>query len=282
MSYEISPPVVLSIAGSDNSAGAGVQADLKTFTACGVYGLTVVTCVVAEVPGHVAAVQAVEPGMIRAQFCLSLDTYPVAAIKTGLLYSRAVVELVAELYGSLDPLARPPLVVDPVMVATSGRPLLAPDAVAAYRECLFPLATVVTPNLDEARTLLGGRPLPDLAALRAAGRELAAGGGTAFVVKGGHLAGETACDVLCTPDGGTRDFCAVRTADGSSIHGTGCTFSAALAVGLARSPDLPAAVGFAKDYVGRAIRDSFGWEHRGRPIRALCHAPPENNQSFSP
>ena len=168
------PPVVLTVAGSDNSAGAGIQADLKTFTALDVYGLTAVTCVVAEVPGHVAALQAVGLDVVRAQVSLSLSTYPVAAIKTGLLHSRATVELVADLYENCAAADRPPLVVDPVMVATSGRRLLAPEAVAAYRERLFPLATAVTPNLDEARALLDNRPLPDLDALRDAARELSA------------------------------------------------------------------------------------------------------------
>ena len=220
MTHDPSPPVALTIAGSDNSAGAGVQADLKTFTALGVYGLTAVTCVVAEVPAEVAAVQGVDLDVIRAQITLSLQTYPVAAIKTGLLHSRGVVELVAELYGELEPNGRPPLVVDPVMVATSGHCLLAPDAVAAYCERLFPLATVVTPNLDEARALLDDVPLGDLEAVREAGCKLAARYGTFFLVKGGHLAGDEAHDFLCTPRGQVENFRSpfVR---GIATHGNG-------------------------------------------------------------
>ena len=145
-----SPPVALTVAGSDNSAGAGIQADLKTFTAHGVYGLTAVTCVVAEVPGHVAAVQAMSPEIVQQQIELSLDAFPVAAMKTGMLWSRAIIDVLTQLGRPL-----PPLVVDPVMVASSGDRLLEPDAVAAYRERLFPLAALVTPNLDEARVLLG-------------------------------------------------------------------------------------------------------------------------------
>ena len=273
MPPELSPPVVLTVAGSDNSAGAGIQADLKTFTALGTYGLTAVTCVVAEVPGHVAALQPVDLAVVRSQIALSLATYPVAAIKTGLLHTRATVELVADLYAELAPAERPPLVVDPVMVATSGRRLLAPEAVAAYCERLFPLATVVTPNLDEARALLAGRPLPDIDALRDAARELSARYGTALLLKGGHLAGDHAHDLLCTAQGTVHEYRApfVR---GVSTHGTGCTYSAAIAAWLARHPaDLPGAVGNAKRYLTAAIAQSHAWPHAGRQTMALCHQP---------
>ena len=273
MPIDLSPPVVLTVAGSDNSAGAGIQADLKTFTALGAYGLTAVTCVVAEVPGHVAALQAVDLDVVRSQVSLSLATYPVAAIKTGLLHSRAIVELVADLYADRAPADRPPLVVDPVMVATSGRRLLAPDAVAAYRERLFPLATVVTPNLDEARALLDGRPLPDVDSLRAAARELSARYGTAFLLKGGHLAGDHAHDVLCTAQGNLYEYRAPFVC-GISTHGTGCTYSAAIAAWLAHRPaDLPAAVEDAKSYVTAAIAQSYAWHHAGQRIAALRHQP---------
>ncbi len=275
MSHELSPPVALTIAGSDSSAGAGIQADLKTFAACGVHGLTTVTCVVAEVPGNVAAVQAVDLDVIRSQIALSLSRYPVAAIKTGLLHSCEVVELVADIYGRIDPGNRPPLVIDPVMVATSGFRLLAPDAVAAYCERLFPLATVVTPNLDEAGALLGGRSLPDLHAMRDAGRELSARFGTAFLIKGGHLGGEYASDVLCLPDGTTQDFHGKHTG-GISIHGTGCTFSAAIAAQLARFPGLPSAVQYAKHYITHAIEHRHRWEHSGQRTLALCHDVPSS------
>ena len=171
-----SPPVALTVAGSDNSAGAGIQADLKTFTALGVYGLTAVTCVVAEVPGCVAAIQAVEPEIVRRQIELCLDAFPVAAMKTGMLYSRAVIEALSDLNRSL-----PPLVVDPVMVASSGDSLLEPAAVAIYQERLFPLATLVTPNLDETRVLLG-RSLNGIPEMRIGGAELSTRYGTAFLI----------------------------------------------------------------------------------------------------
>lgn len=247
------PPVALTIAGSDNSAGAGAQADLKTFTAHGVYGLTAITCVVAEVPGRVSAIQPVDLGVVRQQIELSLGAYPVAAAKTGMLHSRAVIELVAELFRG-SPI---PLVVDPVMVASSGDPLLEPTAVAAYQERLFPLATLVTPNLDEARTLLG-RSIADAEAMRAAGIELARRHGAAFLMKGGHLGGAEAIDWLCFADGRAREFRAPFT-HGVSTHGTGCTYAAAVAAGLAAGGGLEAAVGQAKRYLTESVAGFFRW-----------------------
>lgn len=249
------PPVALTIAGSDNSAGAGVQADLKTFSAHGVYGLTAITCVVAEAPGRVLAIQPVDREVVRQQIELCLEAYPVAAIKTGMLHSRAVIELAAELLTG----AKAPLVVDPVMVASSGDPLLEPAAVAAYQERLFPLATLVTPNLDEARALVG-RPLGGTAEMEAAGLELARRFGAAFLMKGGHLGGEEAIDLLCFPDGRTADFRAPFTR-GVSTHGTGCTYSAAITAGLASGLELEGAALQAKRYLTAAVSGFFRWGH---------------------
>ncbi len=260
----LSPPVALTVAGSDNSAGAGVQADLKTFSAHGVYGLTAVTCVVAEVPGRVAAIQAMTPEIVRRQIELSLDAFPVAAMKTGMLYSRVIIDV---LTGMGRPL--PPLVVDPVMVASSGDSLLEPDAVAAYRERLFPLAALITPNLDEARVLLG-RPIGNLAEMAAAGGELSARYGAAFLMKGGHLAGDEAVDLLCLPGGETVEHPAPFTR-GVSTHGTGCTYSAAITAGLAQGLELRAAVGQAKSYVTNAIRNFFRWQVGAKSLDALNH-----------
>lgn len=259
-----SPPVALTVAGSDNSAGAGVQADLKTFTAHGVYGLTAVTCVVAEVPGRVAAVQAVNPGIVRQQIELSLEAFPVAAAKTGMLWSSAIIDVLTQLRRPL-----PPLVVDPVMVASSGDALLEPDAVAAYRERLFPLATLVTPNLDEARVLLG-RPVNNIAEMQAGGAELSARYGVAFLMKGGHLKGDEAVDLLCLPGGETVDFRAPFTR-GVSTHGTGCTYSAAITAGLAQGLELRAAVAQAKYYVTQAVKRFFRWQDGAATIDALNH-----------
>ncbi len=245
------------------------------------YGLTAVTCVVAEIPGKVSAIQSVELAIIREQIGLSLGAYPVGAIKTGMLRSQQVIEAVAELYGRVPVLAqgnngdgnraRPALVVDPVMVASSGDRLLEPDAVTAYRELLFPLAALITPNLDEARVLLGGRPLENADAMRNAGTELCLRYGTAFLMKGGHLGGEVALDLLCFPGGRTVQFRAPFTR-GISTHGTGCTYSAAITAGLARGLDLEAATAEAKGYVTGAVSGFFRWHGRdGRNIDALNH-----------
>ena len=277
-----SPPVAMSIAGSDNSAGAGIQADLKTFTAHGIYGLTALTCVVAEVPGRVSAIQPLKLEMVRAQIELSWDAYPVAALKTGLLHSREVIELVAEIYArrTADGICgvaaagrvRPPLVVDLVMVATSGALLLEPEAVGAYREHLFPQAALITPNLDEARVLLGGGNIATPAAMRLAGMELCARFGAAFLMKGGHFGGATAIDWLCLPGGVTEEFRAPFTR-GISTHGTGCTYSAAITAGLANGLALPVAAGRAKEYVSAAVANFFRWETAARvtPVDALNH-----------
>jgi hydroxymethylpyrimidine/phosphomethylpyrimidine kinase len=260
------PPVILSIAGSDNSAGAGAQADLKTISALGGYGLTAITCVVAEVPGKVSAIQAVEPEVVAEQVRLSLEAFPVAAIKTGMLYSEAIIESVVNALREVR--GRIPLVVDPVMVASSGDSLLAPGAVALYRARLLPLAAIATPNLDETGVLLG-RKVDSLEGIRAAGRELSSCYGCAFLVKGGHLRGPVATDVLVHA-GGTEELHAHFVA-GVSTHGTGCTYSAAIATGLARGLPLPEAVREAKEYVTRAISQHLRWPRPGRPHTDALH-----------
>jgi hydroxymethylpyrimidine/phosphomethylpyrimidine kinase len=266
-----SPPVALSVAGSDNSAGAGVQADLKTFGACQVYGLTVVTCVVAEVPGFVAAIQAIELAMVRQQVELLARNFPIRAMKTGLLHSPEIIRLVADLYiEGLAPKNRPPLVVDPVMVASSGDRLLQDAAVDTYRERLFPHAAVVTPNLDEAAALLG-REIRDAADMSVAGRDLADLHGIPFLMKGGHLEGENAIDLLVFPGGVTHEYSAPFLR-GRATHGTGCTYSAAITAELARGHPLVEAVRRAKVFVSAAIRNSFQWQKPGRlEMNALNH-----------
>src|SRR5437762_12342560 len=166
--------VALTIAGSDSSAGAGAQADLKTFTALGVYGVTAITCIVAETPGKVSRIQAADPEIVHEQIELLLKNFPVAGIKTGLLCNA---EIVAQVVRSLRKVKERPLVVDPVMVATTGEVLLAPEAIQIYERKLFPLATLITPNLDEAARLLGD-PIRDLAAMHRAATTLAKKYGT--------------------------------------------------------------------------------------------------------
>ncbi len=269
-----SRPVALTIAGSDNSAGAGIQADLKTFTAHGVYGLTALTCVVAEVPGKVSAIAPVPPPVVAEQVRLCLAAYPVRAIKTGMLYSREAIDAtMSALRPALSGADRPALVVDPVMIASSGDPLLQPDAVEAYKTDVFPLATVITPNLDEAAALLG-RPIPTPEAMREAGHALCQQYGVAFLLKGGHLPG-AALDCLFTPDGQMTEWSAPRVPD-VDTHGTGCTFSAAIASGLAVGLPLAEAVARGKTFVAGAIAQHFRWcaPEGGGEKHALDHRLP--------
>jgi hydroxymethylpyrimidine/phosphomethylpyrimidine kinase len=241
----------LTIAGSDCSAGAGLQADLKTFTALGTYGVTVVTCVVSEVPGVVSQIGPVDPALVGDQIKQLFAHLPVRAAKTGMLYSAVHIAAVnAYLPEGV------PLVVDPVMVASNGAPLLLPDAVDRYRRTLLPRATVITPNLDEAAHLTG-RTVANEDDLEAAARELANTFRTAVLVKGGHLKGDVATDVLVTANGIER-FSAPYV-HGISTHGTGCTYSAAITAGLARGKPLRDAVAAAKDFVTDAIRHHHRW-----------------------
>ncbi len=247
------PPVVMTIAGSDNSAGAGIQADLRTITSLGGYALTAVTCVVAEVPGKVEAIEAVSPSLVGAQVRLGFAAFPVGAVKTGMLYSAEIVMAVVAALRDHDV----PLIVDPVMVASSGDSLLEDSAVAAYREELIPMATLVTPNLGEL-AVLAGREIEDRDGMEAAGVDLARQYETAFLLKGGHLAGEIARDVLVMPDG-CRQVFEAPFEPGVDPHGTGCTYSAAISWGLASGLGLADAIGQAKDVITRAIRERHRW-----------------------
>lgn len=264
----VSAPVAMTVAGSDCSSGAGLQADLKTFSAFGVYGLTAVTCVVAEIPGKVTRIQPVVRPVLEEQLRLLLEGFPVAAVKTGMLFSRPLIEAVAVALTSQEGGRRPALVVDPVMVATSGDPLLQRSAVRAFERRLFPLAAVITPNLDEAAVLLG-REVRSVRGLEPAAAELRDRYGCAVLLKGGHLRGKTAVDVLADGEGILRLEAAYVS--GVATHGTGCTYSAAIAAGLAHGNSLRAAVAGAKEYVSRAIGQPFRWACGGQRIDALNH-----------
>lgn len=256
-------PVVLAIAGSDNSCGAGAQADLKTITALGGYAQTAITCVVAEIPGCVSCLQPVRPEIVAEQVRLSLGAFPVAAIKTGMLYSAAIIRAVAgELEKSPNPL---PLVVDPVMVASSGDSLLKKSAIAAYEKHLFPRASLVTPNLDELR-ILSGQPCRNLEEMKAAGLVLCCKFGVPFLLKGGHLKSRKAVDILVC-ESGFEEFCA-DFIKGADMHGTGCTLSSAIATGLAFGLSLSEAVAQAKKFITDAIGNRLVW---GK-MTALHHA----------
>ncbi len=256
-------PVVLTVAGSDNSCGAGAQADLKTITALGGYAQTAITCIVAEIPGKVSAIQPVRPQIVADQIRLSFEGFPVAAIKTGMLYSTPIIRAVFAEFERHRKL--PPLVVDPVMVASSGAPLLKRSAISAYKALLFPRAALVTPNLDELR-ILSGMPCRDLEEIQDAGSKLVSEFGVPFLLKGGHLKTREAVDILTTAE----EIVAFHAPfiRGADTHGTGCTFSAAIAVALAAGRTLPDAVGLAKNFITQAIRHRFRW----KTTEALNHS----------
>jgi hydroxymethylpyrimidine/phosphomethylpyrimidine kinase len=245
--------VTLTIAGSDCSAGAGLQADLKTFQHFGTYGLTAATCVVAESPRVVRSVHAVPPAVLRDQLDVLLAEFPIAAIKTGMLFSQAHIAVVAEILARFPGI---PLVVDPVMIASTGDPLLEENAIDAYRDRLFPLATVITPNLDEAEALWGGRARDETAMLRAA-TDLHRRHGCAVLLKGGHLGGDDCADLLLGGEG-SEWFRAPRLPAAAS-HGTGCTLSAAIAAGLAKGLPLRDAVALAKSFLTDTLASSIAW-----------------------
>ncbi len=221
---------------------------MKTFSACGVYGTTAVTCVVAEHPGKVLGIDPVAPARVADQIRLVAEAFPVAAVKTGMLYSREIIEAVATALALHLP--EVPLVIDPVMVASVGTPLLKGEAVAALGQLLLPRAAVVTPNRDEAALLLG-EPIETLSQVREAARRLAGKYGVPFLVKGGHLRADEALDVLS--DGSREWEYSVPMMPGVNPHGTGCTFSAAIAAHLAWGLPLPEAVAEGKRYITRAI-----------------------------
>lgn len=242
--------VALTVAGSDSGGGAGIQADLKTFAAHGVHGTSALTAVTAQSSVGVTAWTAVAPAMVVAQMEAVASDMPVAAAKTGMLGSAAVISAVAEAAARLG-LAT--LVVDPVMVAKSGDRLLDETAERAYVDRLFPLATLVTPNLREAEALLG-REVRDLEAMRLAARDLASLGARAVLVKGGALQGDPV-DVLF--DGKRLVELATRRVATENTHGTGCTLSAAICARLALGNPLELAVRGAKAYLTDALRRSY-------------------------
>ena len=244
--------IALTIAGSDSGGGAGIQADLKVFQRFGVFGTSVITAITAQNTLGVTDWTAVAPDLVTAQLdAVATDLRP-QAVKSGMLANAAVVRAVA---AGLRAHALAPYVLDPVMVATSGDPLLEPDAVAAIRSELVPLAALVTPNLDEAGILVGS-PVRDVAAMERAAESLVAMGARAALVKSGHLGGERMVDVLCDA-GSVRRFEHPRL-DTRHTHGTGCTLSAAVAAHLALGHPLDDAVSRAVDYVHRAIASAPG------------------------
>ena len=242
--------MALTIAGSDSGGGAGLQADLKTFAALGVHGTSAITCLTAQNPKRVSKVEACSPSMVLAQIEAVFAELPPRAVKTGMLFSAEIIQAVARWFR-----AHPsPLIVDPVMIATSGAPLLQPDALRALTRDLLPLATLVTPNVPEAEALLGVT-IREPEDLRQAARALHERFGCAALVKGGHLHGtRQAIDVFY--DGRTELLLSSPRILGVSTHGTGCTYSAAITAHLARGAALARAVQLGKQFISAAIANS--------------------------
>lgn len=256
----------MTIAGSDSSAGAGIQADLKTFNALDVYGLNAVTCVVAETPGKVSRIQPIDLEVVRAQIEVLAKNFPIAAVKTGLLCSAGIISTVARTI--LDLGLRVPIVVDPVITAANGDALLERGAIEAYEKQLFPLASLITPNLDEAAQLLGSR-VSDRKSMEHAGKELKKKFKTSILLKGGHLTGENALDLLFA-DERIVEFSAPFVRD-VATHGTGCTYSAAITAELAKGASLPDAVAQAKKFVTKCISSRLRWKTPSGNVDALRH-----------
>ena len=260
-------PVALTVAGSDSGGGAGIQADLKTFHAFGVFGTSAVTAVTAQNTLGVRAVHPIPVAVVRAQIDAVIEDIPPQAVKSGMLATRPLVEAVADALRGLG-LA---YVLDPVLVATSGDRLLEADAEAALSRLLLPLATVVTPNLHEAR-ILTGREIGTVEDARAAARQLVDMGAGAALVKGGHLAGSEAVDLFW--DGAEERIWRRPRLDTRHTHGTGCTLSAAVAAGLARGRPLSEAVDRAVDFVARAIAEAPGLGAGHGPLNHFVPAVP--------
>jgi hydroxymethylpyrimidine/phosphomethylpyrimidine kinase len=256
-------PVVLTIAGSDSGGGAGIQADLKTFAALGVFGASAITALTAQNSRGVTAIHDVPADMVAAQIDAVFDDLDVAAVKVGMLSQPTTIGIVAEALRRWKPKH---IVVDPVMIATSGARLLSPEALTLLRSDLIPQASVLTPNLPEASVLLDGAMAANEDEMIDQAQKLLAGGARSILLKGGHGHSAKSVDVLVTSERVSR-FSASRIAT-RNTHGTGCSLSSAIAAGLARGLELERAVAEAKDFVTAAIAnaDALGIGHGNGPI----------------
>jgi hydroxymethylpyrimidine/phosphomethylpyrimidine kinase len=257
---------VLIIAGSDSGGGAGIQADIKTVTMLDAFAMTAITALTAQNTEGVFGVLPIAPDFIRQQIEVVLDDIGADALKTGMLHDSAAIETVAAVIA--ERAGAVPLVVDPVMVAKGGAPLIEPGAIDALKRLLVPRATVLTPNLPEAE-ILAGHAIGDVAAMHSTAEELLGLGCRAVLLKGGHLPGDTVHDVLATASG-LRMWESPRI-DSRHTHGTGCTLASAIAAGLAQGMAIEPAVERARAYVQRAIASAPGL---GRGHGPLDHAHP--------
>jgi hydroxymethylpyrimidine/phosphomethylpyrimidine kinase len=248
-------PVALTIAGSDSGGGAGIQADLKTFAAFGVHGTSAIACLTAQNPKRVLAVEPCSPHMLQLQLEAVLEELPPAAAKTGMLYSAENIRIVAKFFRNQPSRARVPLVVDPVLVSTSGAKLLQPRALGILTGQLLPLATLVTPNLSEAE-ILAGQKVASLEEMAEAAQKIHSRFGCAVLVKGGHLRdGRHATDIFF--DGKNQIILRAPLVTGIRTHGTGCVYSAAICAALASGKSLPQSVKAGKQFITRAIGKSY-------------------------
>ena len=252
---------VLIVAGSDSGGGAGIQADIKTVTALGAYAMTAITALTAQDTNGVAGVVGVEPGFIQQQMRLVLDDIGADALKTGMLHNTPVIEAVAAVLR--ERASDIPLVVDPVMYAKGGHPLLEPAAVAALKATLLPLAAIVTPNIPEAEAIAGA-PIRTVEDMRMAARAIAGFGPRAVLLKGGHREDGDVTDILF--DGDAIEAMTHPRIATRNTHGTGCTLASALAAGLAQGMSMRAAVRRARAYVLEAIRTAPGLGHGHGPL----------------
>lgn len=248
MNPHLQIPIALTIAGSDSGGGAGIQADLKTFSALGVFGTSAITSLTAQNTMGVQGVLPIPPAFVQQQIHSVLSDINVGAIKSGMLATAEIIAAVAE---SLSAYPQIPFVLDPVMVATSGDRLLAEDAIHTLIGTLLPLATLVTPNLHEAAVLLNTRMAQNREQMQLQGEQIIALGARAVLMKGGHTDGEEATDLLITPTG-VEAFSAPRLAT-KNTHGTGCTLASAIAAGLAKQLSLSDSLKQAKQYLHQAL-----------------------------
>lgn len=244
-----SMPVAMTVAGSDSGGGAGIQADLLTFSNLSVFGTSAITCLTAQNPDGVTAIEAMSPAFVLEQIKQVQTYFPINGLKTGMLFDEDIIMAVSDFLQVHRSVAA---VVDPVMVATSGAELLRPDAVRAIKEKLLPLATVITPNLDEIKVLLGDRPFDPESMLNAA-KELVSQYGAAALVKGGHLESDAIIDILLETDGSVTELKSKRVKE-INTHGSGCTLSAAIAAELAKGKPLKQSVESAHSYLQRGMR----------------------------
>lgn len=244
-----STPVALTIAGSDSGANAGIQADLKTFGANGIYGTSAITCITAQNPIGLTSIHPVPPECVRSQIDQIVTFYQPRSVKTGMLYSSAIIDTVSTCLARLK--TNFTIVVDPVMISTSGKALIDKTAVQVLQSHLLPLADLITPNLDEAEALLGNR-VRSLAEIESAAHVLAETYESAVLVKGGHLKGNDLVDTLCLPNGKLVTYPQKRVS-GINTHGSGCTLSAAIAAWMSKNYSIEKSVSKGLNFMRKAM-----------------------------